>query len=161
MKMSVIVNRIAFALIVCVLCGFPAVFSAQESPSALNLSLAKRLASAAQEYAAKNNWKISVAIVNAEGNLIYFERADDAMQGSIEGAMEKAKSANAYRRPTKVFADNVKQGRVGLVTLKNVVAVEGGLPILLNGAHVGAIGVSGAHAVEDEACASAAIEKLK
>jgi len=86
-----------------------------------------------------------------------FERADGAFPGSIEAAIEKAKSANAFRRPTKVFSDNIKQGNNGIVTLKNVVAVEGGLPIVLEGTHAGAIGVSRARAAEDESCAQAAL----
>lgn len=123
---------------------------------ALDLAMAKRLAAKAGEHAAKKGWKVSIAVVNSEGNLLYFERGDGAFPGSIEAAIEKAKSANAFRRPTKAVSDSVKQGNTGIMTLKNVVAVEGGLPITLEGVHAGAIGVSGARAVEDEECAQAA-----
>lgn len=143
-----------------ILCGLSVKLAAQESLPTISLGNAKKLAAAAQEHAAKNNWRISVAIVNAEGNLIYFERADGSARGSIDASVDKAKSANAYRRSTKVFADEVKNGRVGLTSLKDVVAVEGGLPITINGVHVGGIGISGAHAAEDEACAAAALAKL-
>ena len=87
---------------------------------------------------------------------------DGAYQGSIDASIDKAKSANAFQRPTKVFADAVnKDGRVGLLSVKNVVANEGGLPIIINGQHAGAIGVSGAKAIEDEQCALEAIKEIK
>ncbi|MDO8804521.1 MAG: heme-binding protein [Elusimicrobiota bacterium] len=144
---------LAAAGLLCLSAGLFAAGAAQ----AFDLALAKKLAAKAGEHAVKNGWKISIAVVNSEGNLVYFERADGAFPGSIEAAIEKAKSANAYRRPTKVFSDSVKQGNTGIVTLKNVVAVEGGLPIVLEGLHAGAIGISGARAAEDEACAQAAL----
>lgn len=137
------------------LCLASALFAA-DVPQVLDLAKAKRLAAKAGEHAVKNGWKVSIAVVNSEGNLIYFERSDGAFPGSIEAAIEKAKSANAFQRPTKVFSDSIKQGNSGIVTLKNVVAVEGGLLIVLEGTHAGAIGVSGARATEDEACALAA-----
>lgn len=131
--------------------------AATDIPQALNLAMAKRLAAKAGEHATLKGWKVSIAVVNGEGNLIYFERGDGAFPGSIEAAIEKAKSANAYRRPTKAFSESVKQGNTVIMTLKNVVAVEGGVPIVLDGVHAGAIGVSGARAAEDEECAQAAI----
>lgn len=89
---------------------------------------------------------------------MYFHRGDGTYSGSIDGAIDKAKSSNAFQRPTKAFADGIKEGRVGLVTMKNVVGIDGGLPIQLDKNHVGAIGVSGAKATEDEQCALAALE---
>jgi len=143
-------------------CGVLApALSAQETMPMVSLAQAKLIAAGAREYADKHHWTIAIAVVNNEGSLVYFERADKAQQGSIDGAIAKAKSSNAHRRPTRVFAEDVKKGRVGLVTMANVVAVEGGLPIIINGVHVGAIGVSGAHAAQDEECASAGLEKLK
>ena len=101
----------------------------------VSLAQAKLIAAGAREYADKHHWTIAIAVVNNEGSLVYFERADKAQQGSIDGAIAKAKSSNAHRRPTRVFAEDVKKGRVGLVTMANVVAVEGGLPIIINGVH--------------------------
>ncbi len=129
-----------------------------EKAKELSLEVAQSIASKAAACGKKNNWSLSVAIVNAEGNLLYFQRGDGSYVGSIEASLDKAKSANAFQRPTKSFVDGIKEGRIGLVTVKNIVAIEGGLPIQLGGKHVGAIGISGAKATEDEKCAKAAIE---
>jgi glc operon protein GlcG len=128
--------------------------------NALTLSVAKKLADHAASFAAEKSWNVTVAIVNAEGNLVYFQRGDGTYVGSIESAQQKALSANAFRRPTSAFVEAVKT-KPGLVTGKNVVAIEGGVPVMLNGIHVGAIGVSGARAVEDEEVANAALKKLQ
>ena len=133
------------------------VFSAEKSIE-LNLELAKKIALKAEACAQKNKWKLSIAIVNAEGNLLFFERGDGAYFGSIEAAIEKAKSANAFQRPTKAFVDGIKDGKIGLVTVKNVVGIEGGFPIQSNEKFMGAIGISGAKATEDEVCAREALE---
>ena len=133
------------------------VFCAEKSIE-LNLEQAKKIALKAEVCAQKNKWKLSVAIVNAEGNLLFFERGDGAYLGSIEAAIDKAKSANAFQRPTKAFVDGIKDGKIGLVTVKNVVGIEGGLPIQYNEKFVGAIGISGAKATEDEVCAREALE---
>jgi uncharacterized protein GlcG (DUF336 family) len=115
-------------------------------------------ATQANTYAKKKNWKLSIAIVNSEGNLLYFQRDPEAYSGSIDAAIQKAKSSNAFQRPTSAFVEAIKQGRTGLVTVKDVVALEGGLPIILNEKHVGAIGISGAKSIEDEEAARAALE---
>jgi glc operon protein GlcG len=133
-------------------------FENVNAADSLKLSMAQSIAGKAAACGAKNHWKLSVAIVNAEGNLVYFHRDDDAYLGSIDASIDKAKSANAFRRPTRVFAESMKDGRPGLATVKNVVGIEGGVPIALEGKHAGAIGVSGAKSTEDELCA---VEALK
>ena len=107
----------------------------------------------------KNGWKLSIAVVNSEGNLISFARMDGAYLGSVDAAMDKAKSANAFQRPTGMFSDSIKEGRIGLVTVKNVVGIEGGVPIKSGDHFMGAIGISGARAIEDEQCAKIAISE--
>lgn len=124
----------------------------------LNLEMSQKIIRNAMACGEKNGWKLSVAIVNNEGNLISFQRADGAFLGSINASIDKATSANAFQRPTKSFADAIKDGKIGLLSVKNVVAVEGGMPIVSKGKHLGAIGVSGAKAIEDEQCAKAALE---
>lgn len=131
---------------------------ASEKPSELNLESAQKIAAKTAACAKKNNWKVSIAIVNSEGNLVYFQRGDGSYLGSVEVAIEKAKSSNAFQRPTKAFVENLKEGRTGIVTLKNIIAVEGGLPIQIGDRHVGAIGVSGAKPSEDEQCAKLGLE---
>jgi len=137
---------------------FSIVSHAEEKQKTFTLEYAKKIAVKAEDYAKKKNWKMSVAIVNSEGNVVYFERDQDAYVGSIEAAIQKAKSSNAYQRPTSAFVEAVKAGRIGMVGVKDVVALEGGVPILLNGKFVGAIGISGAKAIEDEETAKAALE---
>lgn len=126
----------------------------------LSLGTAKKLAERAAASASKRSLKISVAIVNAEGNLVYFERGDGTYVGSIESALEKAVSANAFQRPTSTFVEAIKSGRQGLLSGKNIVAIEGGVPITLSNKHIGAIGISGARATEDEELAREALRTL-
>ena len=132
----------------------------QACTPSLTAGLAKKIAAKAFEYGDKKNWKLSVAIVNSEGNLVFFERGDGAYLGSIEAAINKAKSANAFQRPTRAFVEGVKAGNIGLLSVKDVVANEGGLPIVISGAYVGGIGISGAKSVEDEEAASAALQQM-
>ncbi len=129
-----------------------------EKITELDLEAAQKIANKAASCGKKNNWKLSIAIVNSEGNLLYFQRGDGAYVGSIEASIDKAKSANAFQRPTKAFVDGIKDGRHGLMTVKNIVGIEGGLPIQFGEKYVGAIGISGAKATEDEQCAKAALE---
>ena len=128
------------------------------APSKLDLEGAKKIAAKAEVYAKAKKWPLSIAIVNSEGNLLYFQRDPAAYSGSIEAAIQKAKSANAFQRSTSAFVDGLKQGRTGLLSVPGIVAIEGGVPITLGGMHVGAIGVSGAKSVEDEETAKAALE---
>ena len=124
----------------------------------LTLEMSRKVAERALQYGAKKSWKLSVAVVNAEGNLVYFAREDGAYTGSIDAAPDKAKSSNAFQRPTRAFAEAVQTGRNGLLSVRGVVAIEGGVPILVKGKHLGAIGVSGAKSTEDE---EAALDGLK
>jgi uncharacterized protein GlcG (DUF336 family) len=129
-----------------------------EGGSVLTLETAKSIAQKAATAAAEKMFKVSIAIVNAEGNLLYFERGNGSVSGSVEASIQKAKSANAWRRPTSAFVEGVRQGRIGLLSVKDVVAMEGGVPIMSKGEYVGAIGVSGAKATEDEDVANAALK---
>ena len=131
---------------------------AEEKQKTLTLDYAKKIVAKAEAYAKKKTWKLSIAIVNSEGNLMYFQRDPEAYTGSIEASLQKAKSSNAFQRPTSAFVEAVKTGRTGMIGVKDVVALEGGIPIVLDGKHVGAIGISGAKAIEDEETAKAALE---
>ena len=135
---------------------FPVFSFAQD----LTSEVAKKISARAVQYSSQKNWKVSIAIVNSEGNLVYFERGDGTYVGSIDSSIEKAKSANAFQRPTSAFAEAVKSGRTGLVTGDKIVAIEGGVPINYNGKHAGAIGISGARAIEDEEIANEALKSI-
>ena len=106
---------------------------------------------------------MAVAVVDTGGHLVYFERMDGTQTGSAGVALDKAKSAVAFRRPTKVFEDVLAAGGAGLriLTLSGVVAVEGGVPIVIGGKIVGAIGLSGGTAQQDGVAAKAGVDALK
>ncbi len=133
-------------------------FAAEEESKGLTLEVAQKIASKTESFAKSKGWKVSIAIVNGEGNLLYFQRNPDAYSGSIGASIQKAKSSNAFQRPTSAFVDGIKQGRIGLVTVEGVAAIEGGLPIVFGGKHVGSIGVSGAKSTEDEEAAKAGLK---
>jgi len=95
--------------------------------------------------------------------LIYYEKMDNTQIGSAEVAIDKARSAALYKRPTKAFQDALAGGGVGLrvLALKGAVPVEGGLPIIIDGKLVGAIGLSGDTSEHDGQCAAAGLAAIK
>ena len=131
--------------------------------TAISLENAKKAAAPALAEAAKNNWRVAVAIVGPAGTLIYYEKMDNTQLGSAEVAIDKARTAALFKRPTKAFQDAVAAGGEGLriLTLKGVVAAEGGIPLLMDGKIVGAIGVSGATSAQDAQCAKAGADTVK
>jgi glc operon protein GlcG len=135
------------------------------SPYGANVSLenAKKVAAPALVEAEKNHWNMAVAIVDTSGNLVYYEKMDNTQLGSATVAIEKARTAALFKRPTKAFQDVLAAGGDGLriLTLKGVVAVEGGIPLVMDGKIVGAIGVSGAASSQDAQCAKAGADVLK
>jgi uncharacterized protein GlcG (DUF336 family) len=131
--------------------------------TAISLENAKKAAAPALAEAAKNNWRVAVAIVGPAGTLIYYEKMDNTQLGSAEVAIDKARTATLFKRPTKAFQDALAAGGEGLriLTLKGVVAAEGGIPLVMDGKIVGAIGVSGATSAQDAQCAKAGADTVK
>ncbi len=130
----------------------------------LTLEAAKQIAAAAQAEAKKNNWTMVICVVDDGGRLIYLERMDGTQLGSIQVAQDKASTALMFKRPSKAFEDTVAGGRVAVIKLSGVTPVEGGLPIVIDGQYVGAIGVSGGTSPQDGQVAAAglkAAENLK
>jgi glc operon protein GlcG len=129
----------------------------------INLENAKKAAAAAAAEARKNNWNMAIAITDIAGDLVYLEKMDATQTGSIKVAMGKARSAAMFKRPTKVWQDGVAGGGAGLriLGLEGAVPIDGGLPIVMDGKIVGAIGVSGAAADQDAQCAKAGVDALK
>jgi glc operon protein GlcG len=125
--------------------------------------IAKKVAAAAIAEARKNNWAMAVAVVDTGGYLVYFERMQDTQLGSVDVSIEKAKSAALFRRPTKSFQDTVAAGGVGLrmLGLKGAVPVEGGIPIIVDGKLIGAVGASGGSSDQDGRTAQAGADSLK
>ena len=126
----------------------------------LTLADARRITAAAQKKAAENNWNVVVAVVDDGGHLIMLERMDGTQKGSVRVAEQKARTAMLFLRPTKMFEEAVMQGRPNLMTLPDVICLEGGLPLMRNGVQVGAIGISGLKAFEDGVVAAAGAAAL-
>ena len=127
---------------------------------ALSLEVAKKIAAAAEEEAVKNKWSVAIVIVDDGGHLVYLQRIDETQIGSIEVAIQKAKSAVNYKRPTKVFEEAVTGGRNVVLVLPGAIPIEGGLPVTLDGKVIGAIGVSGVTAQQDGQIAKAGVDAL-
>ena len=129
----------------------------------ISLEAAKRATAAAVAKARANNWLVAVAVVDPSGNLVYFEKMDGTQNASSVVAIDKARASAIFKRPTKAFQDMVAAGGEGLriLDLQGAVAIEGGVPLLLDGRIVGAIGVSGVTSAQDEQCARAGADILK
>ena len=123
----------------------------------VGVEAAKKAAAAALAEARKNGWLMVVAVVDPAGTLVYYEKMDNAQLASAKVAVNKARSAALYKRPTKAFQDALAGGGVGLriLTLEGAVAAEGGVPLLSGGKLVGAIGLSGDLSEHDAQCAIA------
>jgi uncharacterized protein GlcG (DUF336 family) len=126
--------------------------------NALTLADAKLIAAAAEAEALKNNWRVTIAVLDDGGNLLFLQRLDEAPLGSIVVAQEKARTALLFKRPTKVFEEIIASGRTAMLTLPGATPIEGGLPLLNNGQIIGAIGVSGVQSPQDAQIAGAGVE---
>jgi len=105
---------------------------------------------------------MAVAIVDTHGDLVYFEKMDDTPLGSTIVSQDKARSAARFKRPTKAFQDMLASGGDGMrvLRIKGAVPVEGGLPIVIGGKVVGAVGLSGGTSPQDGQCAQAGISAV-
>ena len=145
----------------------PARLAAQGQPNmygpTITADQAKSVAAAAVAEARKNQWTMAVAIVDTAGDLVYFEKMDNTQVGSVDVAIGKARSSARFKRPTKAFQDALAAGGEGwrIMTLEGAVAVEGGLPLIVGGKIVGAIGASGGSAPQDGQTAAAGAGTLK
>lgn len=133
-------------------------------PSRPTLTLeAARLALAACEAEAlRHEWRVVIAVVDEGGHTIVLARLDGAQWSSIETAVAKARAAIAWKRPTRLLEESVNNGRTAFLSIANGMAVlQGGVPIEVGGTMVGAIGVSGVKASDDELIALAGVNALK
>ena len=130
---------------------------------AISTDAAKKVAAAAIVEARKNNWAMAVAVVDTGGYLVYFERMPDTQLGSVEISIEKAKTAALFRRPTKSFQDTLAGGGEGLriLRLTGAIPVEGGIPIIVDGKLIGAVGASGGSSDQDGRTAQAGAAAMK
>lgn len=122
---------------------------------ALTLNIAEQVAAAAEKEALKNHFAMFILVLDDGGNLMYMERMDGAQLGSFEVALEKGRSAVYFKRPTKMFEDAVHNGYMPVLKVPGAMPVEGGIPLMADGALVGAIGVSGGSPQQDGRVAQA------
>ena len=126
----------------------------------LTLVGAQTIIAAAQAEAARNDWNVAVAIVDAGTNLLAFQKMDGTQVGSIDISIGKARTAIRFKRPTKVLEDMIANGKQAFLAVDGIVPVQGGLPIESDGVVLGAIGVSGLTSAQDEQVAVAALAVL-
>lgn len=163
MSRKSVVRPVVAAMIL--FCGWAIARAQMPNPlgGPVSLENARKAAAPALAEAEKNHWAVAVAIVDASGNLVHYEKMDNTQIGSANVAIEKARCAALFKRPTKAFQDTLAAGGDGLrvLSLQGVVAVEGGIPLVMDGKIVGAIGVSGGTSAQDAQCAKAGADVLK
>ncbi|MEJ1962551.1 MAG: heme-binding protein [Gammaproteobacteria bacterium] len=126
----------------------------------VGLDQAKKIAAGAAAEANKNNWRVAIAVVDTHGFLKYYEMMDDTQTASANVAIEKARTAAMFRRPTKMFEEAIAGGRTALLGMSSATPIEGGLPIVVNGKVIGAVGVSGLTSPQDGQVAQAGLDTL-
>ena len=127
----------------------------------ISLEQAKAAIAAAAAESKKNGWNHVFAIVDGGGNLIAFEKSDLAGNASIRMAQAKARMAASFRVPTKVYQDRLAGGETFILGLPGAVPAAGGVPIVVGGKLIGAIGVSGATPLQDHQSAEAGVAAVK
>jgi uncharacterized protein GlcG (DUF336 family) len=132
------------------------------SRKTLTLEAARIALAGAEAEALKNGWRVVIAVVDDGGHPILLARLDGAQWSSISTATEKARAATAWKRATRLLEESVNNGRTAFVTISQGMALlQGGVPIEVDGAVLGAVGVSGVKASDDEIVALAGVNALK
>lgn len=127
----------------------------------LTLEDCKIIARAAEAHAVANQWAVSISIVDDGGHLLWLQRMDGAGISTVRVSEGKARTAAWGRKPSKVYEETVnKDGRVSMLTMPDMVHMEGGVPIIVDGVTVGAVGVSGVKSSDDAAIGEAGIKAL-
>jgi glc operon protein GlcG len=128
----------------------------------ITLDQAKRAMAAAELEAAKNSWQVAITILDSGGNLVMFHRVDNAQLSATSVSEGKARTALEFKRASKALDDAIAGGGAGLrlLALKNITPIEGGLPVVVDGKIVGAIGVSGALSAQDAQVAKVGADAL-
>ena len=124
---------------------------------ALTLTGAKAMVVAAEAEGIKNGWNVAIAIVDASGGLVVFHRLENTQPASDMIAIGKARTAARFKRPSKLLEESVASGRLALLAVDDALPMQGGLPIVIDEHVIGAIGVSGVTAAQDEQVAHAGL----
>ena len=130
-----------------------------KSRPSLTLDDCRKISAAAEAEARKNNWNVCIAILDDGGHLLHLVRMDGATPANARIAQEKGRTAAETRRSTATWQERVGK-RVELLRMPGVTPVQGGLPIMVEGVCVGAVGISGVQSHEDEQIAAAGIKAL-
>ena len=132
-----------------------------QSKPYLTLDDVKKIAAAAESEAMRNNWAVSIAIVDDGGHQLWFQRLDGAAPISSHIAPAKAKTAALGRRESKIYEDLINNGRTSFLSAPEIAGMlEGGVPVIVDGHVIGAVGVSGVKSTEDAQVAKAGIAAL-
>ncbi len=162
-KLKTIVGACAIAFAAALPISAPAQTVPPPYGPPIGIDVARKVMAAAEQEATKNNWAVVVAIIDSGGHVVMLHRFDNTQLSSIEMSTGKAKTALMFKRPTKVLDDAISGGGAGLrfLALKDIVPLEGGLPIVVDGKIVGAIGVSGVLSAQNSQIARAGVDALK
>jgi uncharacterized protein GlcG (DUF336 family) len=160
---GLILQRTVLTFTIAIVLAFilPASAAAQlASKPVLTLEASRQIATAAEAHARANGWNVVITIVDDGGHPVLLQRLDDTQTASVEIALAKARSAAAFRRPTRVIGEWVASGNTAILGLPGAVPLEGGVPLVVDGQVVGAIGVSGVTAEQDGQIAQAGADAL-
>jgi uncharacterized protein GlcG (DUF336 family) len=127
---------------------------------AIGVEVARKLAATAIAEGKKNGWNVAAAVVDSAGDLVFFERLDNTQSASMIIAQEKARTAARFKRPSKSLEDALAGGRQAILGIPGATPVEGGIPLVIDGKIVGAVGVSGATSQQDAQCSQAGVDTL-
>ena len=152
-----IIKSATLALALLAAAAMPSFAQAPPYGAPMSLDMAKKAMTAAEAEAKKNNWSVAIAILDTTGSLVLFQKLDNTNTLSVSIAEGKARAALDGRRPSKAFQDAVAGGGAGLrlLSVPNLMTLEGGVPVIVDGKVVGAIGVSGVTSEQDAQTAMA------
>jgi uncharacterized protein GlcG (DUF336 family) len=162
--MSTLLKFAALALTACVTASSPNLAFAQGMPNhygaPVTTEVARKAAQAALAEARKNGWTVYATVVDTGGTVAYVERIDGTQSGSADTSLEKARTSVAFKRPSKAIEERIAAGQLQYLKLPGSIPLEGGMPLLVDGKIVGAIGVSGATSAQDGQCARAGADAV-
>jgi uncharacterized protein GlcG (DUF336 family)/mannose-6-phosphate isomerase-like protein (cupin superfamily) len=159
--MSTLITRALGVVAVLILAAGVDAFAQAADKRSLTLDGARRIIAAAKQEALRNKEGGVIAVVDDGGNLIALERLDETFAAGAKISIGKARTAALFKRPTRAFEDIIKNGRTAMVALEDFTPLQGGVPVVIGGQVVGAVGVSGAASAQrDEEVALAGVRAL-
>jgi uncharacterized protein GlcG (DUF336 family) len=142
------------------LCAAPSAHAQLRASKSLTLDGARNIMAAAEAEQKKNNWSMAIAIVDPAGGLVLFQKGDGTRPSNVDFSLAKARTAARYQRTTKGLDSAITAGRIQLLAT-DAFPLEGGVPIVVDGQIIGAVGVSGGSSAQDAQVATVGIAALK